>query len=250
MLPPMAIFFPLFTLLEDLGYLPRVAFNLDRTFQKVPGLRQAGSDHVHGLRLQRGRGGGLPHHRFPAGTAHCHAHQQFCALQRPVPHADRDPDDVFCGRLRRIRRFAGFGGAAHGAGRCWAWGATFLASRLLSGTVLKGVPSSFTLELPPYRRPQIGKVIVRSIFDRTLFVLGRAAMVAAPAGMLIWVMANLTLDGPNAPDAQRGVSGPGCPLFRPGRRNPAWRLSWASQPTRSSCPSSSWRIFQQAVWWR
>ena len=74
-------------------------------------------------------------------------------------------------------------------------GATFLASRLLSGTVLKGVPSSFTLELPPYRRPQIGKVIVRSIFDRTLFVLGRAAMVAAPAGMLIWVMANLTLDG-------------------------------------------------------
>ena len=70
-----------------------------------------------------------------------------------------------------------------------------LASRLLSGTVLKGVPSSFTLELPPYRRPQIGKVIVRSIFDRTLFVLGRAAMVAAPAGMLIWVMANLTLDG-------------------------------------------------------
>lgn len=69
---------------------------------------------------------------------------------------------------------------------------TFLVSRLLSMTVLKGVPSSFTLELPPYRRPQIGKVIVRSIFDRTLFVLGRAVSIAAPAGLLIWLMANVT----------------------------------------------------------
>lgn len=68
---------------------------------------------------------------------------------------------------------------------------TLLMSRLLSKTLLKGVPSSFTLELPPYRRPQIGKVIVRSIFDRTLFVLGRAAAVAAPAGMIIWLMANI-----------------------------------------------------------
>lgn len=70
-------------------------------------------------------------------------------------------------------------------------GMTFLVSRLLSATILKGVPSSFTLELPPYRRPQIGKVIVRSIFDRTLFVLGRAAAVAAPAGLLIWLLANI-----------------------------------------------------------
>ena len=72
-------------------------------------------------------------------------------------------------------------------------GMTLLASRLLSGTVLRGVPSSFTLELPPYRRPQIGKVIVRSICDRTLFVLGRAAAVAAPAGLIIWLLANLTV---------------------------------------------------------
>ena len=68
---------------------------------------------------------------------------------------------------------------------------TFWISRLLSKTILKGVPSSFTLELPPYRRPQIGKVILRSIFDRTLFVLGRAVAVAAPAGLLIWLMANI-----------------------------------------------------------
>ena len=72
---------------------------------------------------------------------------------------------------------------------------TFLVSKALSMTVLKGIPSSFTLELPPYRRPQIGKVIVRSIFDRTLFVLGRAIAVAAPAGLLIWVMANVQVNG-------------------------------------------------------
>lgn len=68
---------------------------------------------------------------------------------------------------------------------------TLLISKILSATVLKGIPSSFTLELPPYRRPQIGKVIVRSIFDRTLFVLGRAIAVAAPAGLIIWLMANI-----------------------------------------------------------
>ena len=73
--------------------------------------------------------------------------------------------------------------------------ATLGASFLLSRTLLKGVPSSFTLELPPYRRPQPGKVIVRSIFDRTLFVLGRAVAVAAPAGLVIWLLANLTVGG-------------------------------------------------------
>jgi len=68
---------------------------------------------------------------------------------------------------------------------------TFVASKILSKTILKGVPSSFTLELPPYRKPQIGKVIIRSVFDRTLFVLGRAIAVAAPAGLVIWIMANV-----------------------------------------------------------
>ena len=68
---------------------------------------------------------------------------------------------------------------------------TFWASRLLSATVLKGVPSSFTLELPPFRRPRVGQVVVRSVLDRTLFVLGRAAAVAAPAGLLIWLCANV-----------------------------------------------------------
>ena len=74
-----------------------------------------------------------------------------------------------------------------------AIGMTLLASRLLTATVLRGVPSSFTLEMPPYRKPQVGKVLVRSLFDRTLFVLGRAVSVAAPAGLVIWLLANLTV---------------------------------------------------------
>ena len=76
--------------------------------------------------------------------------------------------------------------------------ATLGASWILSHTLLKGIPSSFTLELPPYRRPEIRKVIVRSIFDRTLFVLGRAVAVAAPAGLIIWILANIAYTGPGA----------------------------------------------------
>ena len=72
---------------------------------------------------------------------------------------------------------------------------TFRISRLLSSTLLKGVPSSFTLELPSYRKPQIGQVIVRSVLDRTLFVLGRAITVAAPAGLIIWLFANISIGG-------------------------------------------------------
>ncbi|MBR4018009.1 MAG: ferrous iron transporter B [Clostridia bacterium] len=72
---------------------------------------------------------------------------------------------------------------------------TFAVSRLLSATLLKGLPSSFTLELPPYRPPQVGKVIVRSVLDRTVFVLGRAVCAAAPAGLIIWLMANLQSGG-------------------------------------------------------
>ena len=85
-------------------------------------------------------------------------------------------------------------------------GMTFLVSRLLSATVLKGVPSSFTLELPPYRRPQLGKVLVRSVFDRTLFVLGRAITVAAPAGILLWVMANVGIQGRRCSPGRRDSS--------------------------------------------
>ena len=71
--------------------------------------------------------------------------------------------------------------------------ATFFSSKILSATILKGEPSSFTLELPPFRKPQIGKILVRSLLDRTIFVLGRAAAVAAPAGVIIWVLANISI---------------------------------------------------------
>lgn len=72
---------------------------------------------------------------------------------------------------------------------------TLVVSKLLSKTILKGMPSSFVLELPPYRKPQFGKILVRSIFDRTLFVLGRAISVAAPAGLVIWLFANIGING-------------------------------------------------------
>lgn len=74
-------------------------------------------------------------------------------------------------------------------------GATLLSSLILSKTLLRGMPSSFTLELPPYRKPQFGKIIVRSVLDRTLFVLGRALLVAAPAGLIIWLLANIKWGG-------------------------------------------------------
>lgn len=79
-------------------------------------------------------------------------------------------------------------------------------TKILSKTVLKGLPSSYTLELPPYRRPQIGRVIVRSVFDRTLFVLGRAVAVAAPAGLIIWLAANISINGANVFKHLRSVA--------------------------------------------
>lgn len=189
MLPPMAIFFPLFTLLEDLGYLPRVAFNLDKYFKKA---RACGKQ---ALTMCMGFGCNA------AGIVGCRIidspRERLIAMitNNFVPCNGRYPT------LIAIITMFFIGTAGMGASflsTLILTGVivlgivmTFLVSRLLSATILKGVPSSFTLELPPYRRPQIGKVIVRSIFDRTLFVLGRAAAVAAPAGLIIWVMANV-----------------------------------------------------------
>ncbi len=192
MLPPMAIFFPLFTLLEDLGYLPRAAFNLDHCFHKCSACgKQA-------LTMAMGFGCNA------AGVVGCRIidspRERLIAVLTNsfVPCNGRFP--MLIAILTMF--FAGMSGT-FGASVLSALMLTglvvlgvlmtFAASRFLSKTVLRGVPSSFTLELPPYRRPQIGKVIVRSVFDRTLFVLGRAAAVAAPAGLVIWVMANTPL---------------------------------------------------------
>lgn len=192
MLPPMAIFFPLFTLLEDFGYLPRVAFNLDRCFKRCAACgKQA-------LTMCMGFGCNA------AGIIGCRIidspRERLIAMitNNFVPCNGRFPTMIAI-----ITMF--FVGSAAGAFSSVLSAAilagvivlgvlmTLLISKILSATVLKGVPSSFTLELPPYRKPQIGKVIVRSIFDRTLFVLGRAIVVAAPAGLIIWLMANISV---------------------------------------------------------
>lgn len=194
MLPPMAIFFPLFTLLEDFGYLPRVAFVLDHAFQRAKACgKQA-------LTMCMGFGCNA------AGVVGCRIidspRERLIAIltNNFVPCNGRFPTLIAI-----ITMF--FVGTSGGPGRGLLAALlltgvillgvflTFGVSRLLSGTLLRGVPSSFTLELPPYRRPRIGQVVVRSVLDRTLFVLGRAAAVAAPAGLLIWLCANVQVGG-------------------------------------------------------
>lgn len=194
MLPPMAIFFPLFTLLEDFGYLPRVAFNLDRCF------KSCGACGKQALTTCMGFGCNA------AGVVGCRIIDS--PLERLI--AMLTNNFVPCnGRLPMLISLITmfFVGSAGGLGASVLSSAmlvglialgllmTLAVSKFLSATLLKGVPSSFTLELPPYRRPQLGKVIVRSIFDRTLFVLGRAASVAAPAGLIIWLLANIHAGG-------------------------------------------------------
>lgn len=192
MLPPMAIFFPLFTLLEDLGYLPRVTFNLDNFFKKSNACgKQA-------LTMCMGFGCNA------AGIVGCRIidspRERLIAIitNNFVPCNGRFPTLITI-----ITMF--FTGIFIGPFRSLASTVlltlvillgifmTLMISKLLSKTILKGIPTTFTLELPPYRKPQIGKIIVRSIFDRTLFVLVRAISVAAPAGIIIWVMANINI---------------------------------------------------------
>lgn len=196
MLPPMAIFFPLFTLLEDLGYLPRIAFNLDNFFKKSCACgKQA-------LTMCMGFGCNA------AGIIGCRIidspRERLIAIltNNFVPCNGRFPTLIAI-----ITMF--FAGAFVGPSQSiistlilasvilFGIFMTLIISKLLSMTILKGVPSSFTLELPPYRKPQIMKTIVRSIFDRTLFVLGRAMIVAAPAGLVLWIMANISIGNLN-----------------------------------------------------
>ncbi|MGI6678360.1 MAG: ferrous iron transport protein B [Dehalobacterium sp.] len=192
MLPPMAIFFPLFTLLEDLGYLPRIAFNLDGFFQRAC---------AHGkqaLTMCMGFGCNA------AGIIGCRIidspRERLIAIltNNFVPCNGRFPiliaiSTIFIGGLvaepyrSLVSTMAMVGVVLLGIVM------TLMISKVLSQTILKGIPSSFTLELPPYRKPQIGRILVRSLLDRTLFVLGRAICVAAPAGLVIWCMANITV---------------------------------------------------------
>lgn len=189
MLPPMAIFFPLFTLFEDLGYLPRVAFNLDHLFKK------AGAHGKMCLTMCMGFGCNA------AGVIGCRIidspRERLIAVitNNLVPCNGRFPliivlsaaffaytgtfiDSIIPALFITLMVIIGVF-------------ATLSVSYLLSGTILKGIPSTFTLELPPYRAPKLGRIIYSSIIDRTVFVLSRAAVVAAPAGVITWLLANI-----------------------------------------------------------
>lgn len=190
MLPPMAIFFPLFTFLEDLGYLPRVAFNLDESF------RRSGACGKQCLTMCMGFGCNA------AGVAGC----RIIDSPRERLIAIITNSLVPCnGRFPLLVTLISVFFIVSGSGILSSVGAalmltgfimmsvfiTLAASRILAGTLLRGLPSSMALELPPFRKPQIGHVIVRSVLDRTVFVLGRAVSVAAPAGLFIWLLTNI-----------------------------------------------------------
>lgn len=191
MLPPMAIFFPLFTLLEDFGYLPRVAFNLDRCFQKAKACGRQCLTMLMGFGCNAVGVSGAKIIDSPRERLIAILTNVFVPCNGRFPTLLMLISVFFAGSQGSSLLSALMLAGVVGLGILM----TFLISRLLSATILKGVPSSFTLELPPYRRPQVGKVIVRSVLDRTVFVLGRAAAVAAPAGLVIWLMANVNVAG-------------------------------------------------------
>ena len=192
MLPPMAIFFPMFTLLEDLGYLPRIAFNLDKCFKKCCSCGKQALTMCMGLGCNA------------AGIIGCRIinspRERLIAIITNVfmPCNGRFPmlitiSSIFIGGMVGGIRGGFVSALTVTCVIILGVFMTLIVSKVLSKTVLKGIPSSFILELPDYRKPQIGKVIVRSIFDRTLYVLGRAVAVAAPAGIVIWVFSNISI---------------------------------------------------------
>ena len=194
MLPPMAIFFPLFTFLEDLGFLPRVAFNLDNYFKK------SCTSGKQSLTMCMGFGCNA------AGVVGCRIidseREKLIAILTNsfVPCNGRFPLLITISSIFIGCYFTGFLSTALSALTVLliillGIFLTLVISKILSKTILKGRPSSFILELPPYRRPQLGKILVRSLIDRTLFVLLRAIYIAIPAGILIWLFANIYING-------------------------------------------------------
>ena len=192
MLPPMAIFFPMFTLLEDSGYLPRIAFNLDKCFKKCCSCGKQALTMCMGLGCNA------------AGVVGCRIinspRERIIAILTNVfmPCNGRFPmlisiASIFIGGLAVGIKGSFISAITVTITIIFGVFVTFIISRILSKTILKGVPSNFILELPPYRKPQIGKVIVRSVLDRTLYVLSKSAVIAIPAGMVIWLFSNITV---------------------------------------------------------
>ncbi len=190
MLPPMAIFFPIFTILEDLGYLPRVAFNLDWLFKKV------GAHGKQALTMTMGFGcnaAGVIATRIIESPR-----ERLIAIltNNFVPCNGRYPTLIMLGTIFGVSAFptalASLAAAGAVVGSVLVGIIfTFLSSYLFSRTILKGEASAFTLELPPYRKPNIKRILYTSFIDRTIFVLWRAIIMAAPAGAIIWILANV-----------------------------------------------------------
>ncbi|HIT33795.1 MAG TPA: ferrous iron transporter B [Candidatus Faecousia intestinigallinarum] len=184
MLPPMAIFFPLFTILEDVGYLPRMAFLMDH------GMSRCGGCGKQALTLCMGLGCNA------VGVMGCRIidspRERVVAIltNAMVPCNGRFPTLILLGSLFFPRVGSAFVVAA-----CVALGVAGAmgVSGVLGKVFLRGQPSGFLMEIPPFRRPRLGKILMRSLVDRTLFIAGRAVCVAAPAGAVIWGLANTPL---------------------------------------------------------
>lgn len=192
MLPPMAIFFPLFTLLEDSGYLPRVAYNLDKPFQKCSSCGKQALTMCMGLGCNA------------AAISGCRIidskRERILAILTNsfIPCNGRFPIiitmlSVFLVPLSLSGKNSFLSSIGLLAVLILSVVVSFIVTKILSKTILKGLPSSFVLELPPYRKPRIASVLIRSLLDRTLFVLGRAVSVALPAGVIIYLLANLKI---------------------------------------------------------
>lgn len=194
MLPPMAIFFPCFTILEDLGYLPRVAFNLDWLFKK------AGAHGKQSLTMTMGFGcnaAGIIATRIIDSPR-----ERLIAIltNNFAPCNGRFPTLIMLATVFVAAAFPPSVASIVAAGSVVTVVLigivfTLLVSAVLSRTVLKGEASAFTLELPPYRRPNIRRIIYTSLIDRTIFVLWRAIQTAAPAGAVIWLLGNIFVGG-------------------------------------------------------
>ncbi len=190
MLPPMAIFFPLFTILEDLGYLPRVAFNLDWLFRKAG---------AHGKQvLTMAMGFGCNAAGVTATRIIDSPRERLLAIltNNFVPCNGRFPTLIMLAVIFVAASFPPAVASAAAAGAIVGLvllgvGFTLAVSWALSRSVLSGEASAFTLELPPYRRPSVLRILYTSMIDRTIFVLGRAMLTAAPAGAVIWILANV-----------------------------------------------------------
>jgi len=270
MLPPMAIFFPCFTLLEDLGYLPRVAFNLDAVFKAAGACGKQSLTMCMGLgcnaagviacriidsprerliailtnnfvicngrfptlialstvlvnQFVRGSmgtaaGGGTAAGAAGAVTGTAGAITGTVGAVTGTAGAVTGTAGAITGTVGAVTGTAGAITGAAGGGALASLivvgivlagiVATFAVSWLLSRTLLRGVPSFFALELPPFRWPRVGQVLLRSVLDRTLFVLRRAVAVAAPAGALVWILGNTMIGGTSVVGHLAGFLGP------------------------------------------